>query len=255
MSANLLSRIPTPSSGAPESEFGDDVPPLLIGPIHIADVHPATFVESPAPTMLGVDDTDVSSPSTVCSVMTSTTVGQSPPGKALHMDVASPLASAGTLSIGITPIVDESFAVVATAIANCVSAVAQTQCKKHVSAKNATVMTNAVACVAMSLLKAGCTTSDELSMACVLIRRASRSEANPQGMLISASNTRRVLVSAVRLCAKGHSDEYFSIETMCVAAGLPTSDDFLRIMAECEWKLFIALDMNCSISRSELDAS
>lgn len=207
------------------------------------------FTISPASTMMAGDD-DICTPSTVCSVMTTSTAAAQSPQKTLMTAPPTPMAPNG-IAHQSHSISAKSWEDVADVVARCVATVAQTQMKKPSDAVMAK-MTEALATVAHSLLLSGCTTADELSLACVLICRASRSDRNPQGLIISSANARRVLVSAVRLSAKAHSDEYYSISTMCAAGGLPKSADFVAIMAESEWKLFAALDMNCFVTATEL---
>jgi hypothetical protein len=210
------------------------------------------FTISPASTMMGPDD-DVCTPSTVCSVMTtSTAVAQSPQKTLLTAPPTPSTPSSVAVQGAYHSILAESIDEVANVVARSVATVAHLQSKKPSDAA-AAKMTEALATVARSLLQSGCTTADELSLACVLICRAARGDGNPDGLVISAANARRVLVSAVRLSAKAHSDEYYSISTMCTAAGLPKSAEFVAIMAESEWKLFAALDMNCFVSATELN--
>jgi hypothetical protein len=226
--------------------------PQIVDPITITAEHPLAATAWPAHV-----DEDVSSPSTVCSVVTTTTVAQTPQLK-LQLTAVSPMLSR-SMSPQHDEFSSETCADVANGVGRCIAALAHIQDmwlptkSPETNKKKPPTLFNGVFAVAMSLLTARCTTAGELAMACVLIKRALRGEFNPLGLIISSVNARRVLIAAVRLCAKAHSDEYYAIPTMCAAAGQPQSEYFFSIMAECEWKLFVALDMNCFVTQSELD--
>lgn len=78
-------------------------------------------------------------------------------------------------------------------------------------------------------------------LASILLQRAKESGT----FTIQPSNARRAVIAALHLAAKAHSDEYFTLQTMCSSAGLPSTPEFVTMTATCEWKLFVSVEMNC----------
>lgn len=187
------------------------------------------------------------SPSTVCSVVTTTTTALTP--QKFLGDTASSITAATST--------DDDIAVhVAHVLGHAMVAQAPEGSNPQ-TVKYANLLSD-LTTITGNLLSSGCTSGDELMLACAIILRSARSSENPNGLVLAHANLRRVLVAAIRLVAKAHSDEYFSIGTMCAAANHKTlphaSSDFLAMMATCEWKLFEALGMNCSVSMDEFNA-
>lgn len=120
--------------------------------------------------------------------------------------------------------------------------------------------------IVSKLLAQGYTTEGELLIALALIHKATtpssstavchdaNSDKKCGTLRVTNANARRVIISAIRLAAKCHSDEYFTIKDICQVASLSPTQDFHRLVAECEWKMFLALDMDCAVSIELLEA-
>lgn len=104
-----------------------------------------------------------------------------------------------------------------------------------------------------NLASGGWATATSIVIACALLRRAILFPHHSAKLSVSPATTRRLLIAALRLAAKFHEDEYFTLHDMCLHADIPHSDDAVRMTASSEWKLFLALDMNCSLPVDEYE--
>ncbi len=94
-----------------------------------------------------------------------------------------------------------------------------------------------------TLVHGGFCSRGTLAFALVIAKRLASS-----GFLISWANCRRVLLCVIMLAGKVHADEYYTFSTLAACVGMPVTSNTMSSLAQCEWKICVALDfcLQCS---------
>lgn len=96
-----------------------------------------------------------------------------------------------------------------------------------------------------ALVHGGFCARDTLIFALVIAKRLAHSGS----FAISWANCRRVLLCVVMLAGKIHADEYYTFSTLAACVGMPVTPTTMSSLAQCEWKICVALDfcLQCSL--------
>ena len=100
-----------------------------------------------------------------------------------------------------------------------------------------------------ALVDGGFCSRDTLTFALVIAKRLAAS-----GFAISWANCRRVLLCVIMLAGKIHADEYYTFSTLAACIGIPVTTNTMSSLAQCEWKICVALDFVLQCSLDEYNA-